>query len=101
MVASWRDNFSATWIGAASRTSIPRPDTPKYNGVAERALGLLREKAIILIEKLDVVINVPREKLWAQTMLFACDVTNKSRPTIGGSGDVTNLCPFWEETARK
>ena len=29
------------------------------------------------MEELDNVINVPREKLWAQAMLFACDVTNK------------------------
>ena len=41
------------------------PDTPQFNGVAERTLGLLREKAIILMEELDDVINVPREKLWA------------------------------------
>ena len=54
------------------------PDTPQYNGVAERALGILREKAIILMEELDDAINVPREKLWTQAMLFACDVTNKS-----------------------
>ena len=40
------------------------PDTPQYNGTAERALGLSREKAIILMEELDDVINVPREKLW-------------------------------------
>ena len=57
------------------------PDTPQYNGVAERALGLLREKAIILMEELDDVINLPREKVWAQAMLFACDVTNKSVTT--------------------
>ena len=57
------------------------PDTPQYNGVAERALGLLREKATILMEELDDVINAPREKLWAQAMLFACDVTNKSVTT--------------------
>ena len=56
-------------------------ETPQYNGVAERALGLLREKAIALMEELDDVINVPREKLWAQAMLFACDVTNKSVTT--------------------
>ena len=54
------------------------PGTPQYNGVAERALGLLREKAITLMEKLDDVINVPREKLWAQAMFFAWYVTNKS-----------------------
>ena len=57
------------------------PDTPQYNGVAERVLGLLREKAITLMAELDDVNNVPREKLWAQAMLFACDVTNKSVPT--------------------
>ncbi|CAN0260048.1 unnamed protein product, partial [Ascophyllum nodosum] len=57
------------------------PDTPQYNGVAERALGVLLEKAIILVEELDDVINVPREKLWAQAMFFACDVTNKSVTT--------------------
>ena len=57
------------------------PDTPEYNGVAERALGRFREKAIMLIKKLDDVINVPREKLWAQEMLFACNVTNKSVTT--------------------
>ena len=34
------------------------PDMPQYNGVAERALGLLREKAIALMEELDDVINV-------------------------------------------
>ena len=62
------------------------PDTPKYNGVAERALGLLREKAITLMEELDDVINVPREKLWAQAMLFACDVTNKSVMTSTDGG---------------
>ena len=63
------------------------PDTPQYSGVAERALGLLREKAIILItEELDDVINVPREKLWAQAMLFACAVTNKSVTTSTDGG---------------
>ena len=62
------------------------PDTPQYNGVAERALGFLREKATILMEELDDIINVPREKLWAQAMLFACDVTSQSqRQRIGVS----------------
>ena len=62
------------------------PDTPQYYGVVERALGLLREKAITLMEELDDVINVPREKLWAQAMLFACDVTNKSVTTSTDGG---------------
>ena len=62
------------------------PDTPHYNGVAERALGLLREKAITLMEELDDVINVSRDKLWTQAMLFACDVTNKSVTTSTDGG---------------
>ena len=33
------------------------PDTPQYNEVAKRALGLLREEAIILMEALDNVIT--------------------------------------------
>ena len=65
------------------------PDAPQYNGVAERALGFLREKAIILMEELDDVINVPREMLWAQAMLFAGDVTNKSITTSTDGGKST------------
>ena len=38
------------------------------------------------MEELDDVLNVPREKLWAQAMLFACDVTNKSVTTSTDGG---------------
>ena len=38
----------------------------------------LREKAIVAMEKLD---DLQREKMWIQTMLFACDVTYKSVTT--------------------
>ena len=62
------------------------PDTPQNNEVAEPALGLLREKAIIRMEELYDVINVPGEKLWAQAMLFACHVTNKSVTTLTDGG---------------
>ena len=62
------------------------PDTPQYNGAAEPSLGLLREKAITLMEELDDVLNVPREKLWAQAMLYACDVTNRSVMTSTDGG---------------
>ena len=41
---------------------------------------------ITLMEELDDVINVPREKLWAQAMLFECDVTNKSVTTSTDGG---------------
>ena len=82
--------FEREFQGGLDRRSITHehtpPDTPQYNEMAERALGLLRGKAIILMEELDDVINVPREKLWAQAMLFACDVTNKSVITSTDGG---------------
>ena len=62
------------------------PDTPQYNGAAEPALGLLREKAITLMEEVHDVLNVLREKLWAQAMLYACDVTNRSVTTSTDGG---------------
>ena len=36
--------------------------------------------------KLDDVINVPQEKLWAHAMLFACNVTTKSTTTLAKGG---------------
>ena len=39
------------------------PDTPKYNGVAERALGLLREKTIAMMQGFSVGAD---DKLWAE-----------------------------------
>ena len=68
------------------------PDTPQYNRMAERALGLLREKAIAVMEELDHI-DVPREKLWAQAMLFACDTTNKSVTTSTVEGK--SPCELW------
>ena len=53
--------------------------------MAERALGPLREKAIPL-EELDNAISVPREKLWAQAMLFVCEVNNKSATSSTDGG---------------
>ena len=38
------------------------------------------------MEELDSVINVPRKKLWAQAIIFACDVTNKSVTTSTDGG---------------
>ena len=84
------DEFEGEFQRELDRRSITHkytpPDTPQYNGVAERTLGRLREKAITLMEELDGVINVPREKLWAQAMLFACDVPNKSVTTSTDGG---------------
>ena len=53
--------FEGEFQRELDRRSITHEHTPQYIGVVERALGLLREKAIILMEELDDVINVPRE----------------------------------------
>ena len=45
------------------------------------------------MEELDDSINVPREKVWAQTMLFACDVTNRFVTTSTEEG--MSLCKLW------
>lgn len=52
------------------------PDTPQYHGVAEQALGLLRENA--LMEDLK---EGTTYRLWAETMSLACEMGNMSWST--------------------
>ena len=49
------------------------PDTPQYNGVAERALGLLREKSIAMLHEMTVAAS---GRLWAEALNYACDMSN-------------------------
>lgn len=56
------------------------PDTPQYNGVAKRALGLLREKTIALLQ------GDTEDAVWAEAMQFACDMTNVSPTTFYDGG---------------
>ena len=49
------------------------PDTPPYNGVAERALGLLREKSIAMLQEMTVAAS---GRLWAGAPNYACDMSN-------------------------
>ena len=70
------------------------PETPQYNRMAVRVLKLLREKAIAVMEELDNI-NEQRETLWAQAMLFACDITNTSA-TVQQDG-----CKSAQTTARE
>ena len=50
------------------------PYTPQYNGVAERILGLLRDKTVALLRG---VTKGASERLWAEAMAYACDMSNK------------------------
>lgn len=58
-------------------------DTPPYNGIPEQVLGLLREKMIAPIQDLKASNN---NRLWAETMNYACDLTNISRTTSKEDG---------------
>ena len=49
------------------------PDTPQHNGVAERALGLLREKSIAMLQEMAVAAS---DKLWAEALNDVCDMSN-------------------------
>ena len=51
------------------------PITPQYNGVAERALGLLRKKYITLLQEMTVLIAAS-DRLWAEALNYACDMSN-------------------------
>ena len=50
------------------------PYTPQYNGVAERTLGLLRGKTVALLRG---VTEGASERLWAEAMAYAYDMSNK------------------------
>ena len=50
------------------------PYTPQYNGVAERTLVLLRDKTVALLRG---VAEGASERLWAEAMAYACDMSTK------------------------
>ena len=70
--------FQRLLIELSIKHEHTHPDTPQYNGVAERALGLLREKTIAMMQGFSVGAD---DKLWAEAMSFACDMTNMSATT--------------------
>lgn len=47
------------------------PDTPQYNGGGERALGLLREKCIAMLQDITVAAS---DRHWAGAMNYSCDI---------------------------
>ncbi|CAN0075317.1 unnamed protein product, partial [Sphacelaria rigidula] len=49
------------------------PHTPQYNGVAERALGIMRDKTVALLRGLE---EGKTNRLWAEAMQYACDTSN-------------------------
>ena len=49
------------------------PDMSQYNGVAERALGLLREKSFAMLQEMTVAAS---DKLWTEGLNYAGDMSN-------------------------
>ena len=66
------------------------PDTPQYNGVAERALGLLQEKSIAMLQEMTVAAS---DRLWAEALNYACDMSNMCVPSSLEGG--TSPCEKW------
>ena len=49
------------------------PDTPQYNGVAERALRLLRENYITMLQEMSMAAS---DRLWVEVLNHTCDMSN-------------------------
>ena len=50
------------------------PHIPQYNGVVERALGLLRDKTMVLLRSMT---TGKSNRLWAEVMNYACEMSNR------------------------
>ena len=62
------------WI---KRKTTP-PHTPQYNGVVERALGLLRDKTVALLRGMTAGKS---DRLWAEAMNYAWEMSNRCTTT--------------------
>ena len=50
------------------------PYTPQYNGVAERALSLPRDKTVVLLCGVTEAVS---ERFWVEVMAYDCEMFNK------------------------
>ena len=64
------------------RETIP-PHTPQYNGVVERALGLLRDKTVAFLRGTTAGKS---DRLWAGAMNYACKMSNRCTTTFPNPG---------------
>ena len=54
------------------------PHTPQYNGVVERALGLLRDETVAFLR--DITAG-KSDRLWVEAMNYACEMSNSCTTT--------------------
>ena len=61
------------------------PDSPEMNGTAERALGLIESSAMAARlqakETFAGILRPPSDRLWAESMRWACDCLNRTATT--------------------
>ena len=63
------------------------PVIPKYDGAAERWIGLLREKPIALLSDLEkLAAGLRKDKYWAEAWNYSIDVTNMCATTSKANG---------------
>ena len=79
------------------------PHTPQYNGVVERALGLLQDKTVALLRGMAAGKS---DRLWAEAMNYACEMSSRCTTTslnpgvspyelwVGHRPTFDNLIPF-------
>ena len=70
----FREAFQSLLAQLGIKHERTPPYTPQYNGVAERTLGLLRDKTVALLHG---VMEDASERLWAEAMAYACDMSNQ------------------------
>ena len=67
------------------KRELTTAQSPKFNGVAERALGIIEKTAKagrIEAALLFPEANIPQGRdLWAEAMIWACDTLNRSATT--------------------
>ena len=73
-VGEFRGAFQSLLAELGIKHERKPPYTPQYNGVAKRTLGLLRDKIVALLRG---VTEVASERLWAEAMASACEMSNK------------------------
>ena len=63
------------------------PDMPKYKGVADRWIGLLREKTIALLGELDkLAADMRKEKYWAEAWSYSTEAMNMCATMFNANG---------------
>ena len=79
----WHGQFLSVLSELGIKRESTPPYTPQYNGVVERALGLLRDKTVALLRG---VIEGKSDRLWAEAMAYACDMWNRCTTSSLDSG---------------